>query len=213
VHIEQIRTGGDRNFGYLLVDTGTGEAAAIDPSFTPEEIVGRAEAQGWVIRYAFCTHDHHDHSNGNDGFRRLTGIPVLLLGDVEPRSGRTVEDGSRFHLAQHTITVLHTPGHTADSICLYVDEAVFTGDTLFVGKVGGTGFGDDAEQEYASLHDKLLALPDNCTVYPGHDYGIAPTTTIGHEKRTNPFLLQSDFASFLHLKKTWAEYKKAHGIA
>ena len=109
--------------------------------------------------------------------------------------------------------ILHTPGHTEDSICLYVGDAVFTGDTLFVGKIGGTGFGRQARTEYESLHQKLMTLPDDTRVFPGHNYGAAPESTIGHERQTNPFLLQPNFEAFVHLKKNWTAYKKEHGIA
>jgi len=211
--IKQFRTGGDRNFGYLVAEERSNEAMIIDPSFSPDCIVSYAREHGYVIRYAFATHDHHDHTNGNAAMERLTGVPVLMFGGVDPHTGRAVESQSCFALGQLSIVVLHTPGHTVDSICLHVGDAVFTGDTLFVGKVGGTGLGDDAEQEYKSLHETLLALPDECRVFPGHDYGVAPESTIGHERRTNPFLLQPDFASFVHLKRTWPEYKTAHGIA
>ena len=109
--------------------------------------------------------------------------------------------------------ILHTPGHTADSICLLVDDAAFTGDTLFVGKVGGTDLGDGARTEYASLHDVLMKLPDETRVFPGHDVGITPDSTIGRERAENPFLLREDLEAFVDLKRNWAEYKKEHGIA
>ncbi len=98
-------------------------------------------------------------------------------------------------------------------MCILVGDAVFTGDTLFVGKVGGTDLGEGARTEYDSLHQRLLALPDDTRVYPGHDVGVAPKSTIGHERETNPFLLQLDFEAFVNLKRNWAAYKKEHGIA
>jgi len=108
---------------------------------------------------------------------------------------------------------LHTPGHTPDSICLYVGDAVITGDTLFVGKVGGTDLGNGAKTEYDSLHEKLLILPDDTRVFPGHDYGTAPQSTIANERETNPFLAQPNFSAFVGLKQNWAAYKEEHGIA
>ncbi|UCF09636.1 MAG: MBL fold metallo-hydrolase [Candidatus Bipolaricaulota bacterium] len=213
MYLKQFRTGGDRNFGYVVADDAAGIAAIIDPSFAPEALAAFVTDKGWTLAYSFCTHDHPDHTNGNAALKRLTGSPVLLYGAVDAGSGLAVVDGSRFPLGGLEIVVLHTPGHTEDSICLLVENALFTGDTLFVGKVGGTGFGDDARAEYASLHEKLLSLPDGCRVFPGHDYGVAPESTIGHERETNPFLLQPDFEAFVHLKRTWTEYKKAHGIA
>ena len=78
--------------------------------------------------------------------------------------------------------------------------------------MGGTGFGDDAKDEFDSLHSKLLTLPDPIEVWPGHDYGVQPSSTIGDERRTNPFLLQGDFESFVDLKRNWLQYKNEHGI-
>ena len=92
-------------------------------------------------------------------------------------------------------------------------DKLITGDTLFVGKVGGTGFGDDAKEEFESLHQKILTLPDETEVWPGHDYGAAPHSTVGNERQTNPFLQRSDFEGFVDLKRNWLAYKKEHGIA
>lgn len=211
--IKQFRVGGDRNFGYLVADEETAKAAVIDPAFSPESIVNFAREEGYEIEYIFNTHNHYDHTNGNATIQKLVEKPPLLLGDLDPETGLTVEDGARFPLGNLAVTVLHTPGHTSDAICLVVGDAVFTGDTLFVGKVGGTDLGDGAKAEYHSLHEKLLALPDETRVFPGHDYGTAPQSTIAHERESNPFLIQPDFEAFVHLKKNWAAYKKEHGIA
>jgi glyoxylase-like metal-dependent hydrolase (beta-lactamase superfamily II) len=213
IRVEQIRTGGDRNFGYLCADEATGEAFAVDPSFSPEVIANVARANGWRLLYAFSTHGHSDHTNGNEEFGRLTGLRVLLFGDRCPQSGITVEHGAQFPLGDGSITILHTPGHTGDSICILAGDALFTGDTLFVGKVGGTWSDEDARQEYRSLHERLMSLSGSSRVFPGHDYGITPSSTVGREKSTNPFLLQPDVEAFIDLKRNWAAYKKEHGIS
>jgi glyoxylase-like metal-dependent hydrolase (beta-lactamase superfamily II) len=213
VFVKQFRTGGDRNFGYLVADPRTRKAAVIDPSYSPNQIVDWARANEYTIEYVFCTHDHYDHTNGNEAMRELTGLSPLLFDSTDPGRGIAVQDGTRFPLGELEIVVLHTPGHTPDAICLYIGDAVFTGDTLFVGKVGGTDLGAGAEQEYHSLHEKLLTLPDETRVFPGHDVGVQPQSTIVHERETNPFLLQPDLAAFVHLKANWAAYKKEHGIA
>ena len=210
--LKQFRVGGDRNFGYLVADEGTRKAAVIDPAYSPESIVTFAREHDYEIEYVFNTHDHYDHTNGNEDIERLTGKRPLLYGRTDSETGITVEDDARFPLGNLQIRILYTPGHTQSSICIYVGDAVFTGDTLFVGKVGGTGFGPDAKAEYESLHQKLLALPDETRVFPGHDYGTAPQSTIGNERETNPFLIQPDFDAFVHLKENWAAYKKEHGI-
>jgi len=211
--IKQFTTGGDRNFGYLVADEALKKALVVDPSFSPESIVGFAQEHGCEIEYVFVTHDHYDHSNGNATIERLTGKRPLLLGSTEPTTGIKVEDGACFSFGALDVRVLHTPGHTGDSICIHVGDAVFTGDTLFVGKVGGTDLGAGAQAEYDSLHDKLLKLPEATRVFPGHDYGTAPQSTIGKERKTNPFLLLPDFEAFVDLKRNWAAYKKEHGIA
>lgn len=211
--VKMIRTGGDRNLAYLVADERSRTAAIIDPSFAPRTVVDAARDLDLHIQWVFCTHSHADHTNGNDTIRRLLGIEPTLYGSPDPANGEPIRHGCRLLLGHLAVEVVHTPGHTADSICLRVSDAVFTGDTLFVGKVGGTGFGSDALAEYGSLHDRLMTLPDSVRVFPGHDYGIAPESTIGVERATNPFLLQPDFESFLHLKRTWSQYKLEHGIA
>jgi glyoxylase-like metal-dependent hydrolase (beta-lactamase superfamily II) len=211
--IKQFRTGGDRNFGYLAVDESLKQAFAVDPSYSPEMVVAFARDNGYEIKYAFCTHDHYDHTNGNRAFEKVTGISPLIFGDREPSTGIPIGDNAKLPLGELEITILHTPGHTRDCMCIYAGDAVFTGDTLFVGKVGGTDYGAQAEAEYRSLHDKLMKLPDDTRVFPGHDYGTAPESTIGNERKTNPFLLRPDLESFIELKVNWLQYKQEHGIA
>ena len=211
--IHQFRTGGDRNFGYLVGDDASRKALVVDPSFSPDAIIDYAEKHGWQILYAFCTHDHHDHTNGNAAFEARLGIRPLIFGDLVPDHGQRVVDGAVFPLGTLHTRILHTPGHTPDSMCVHIEDAVLTGDTLFVGKVGGTDLEEGARTEYASLHDKLLKLAPETRVFPGHDYGTASESTIGHEAETNPFLLRPDLDSFVDLKRNWATYKKEHGIA
>jgi glyoxylase-like metal-dependent hydrolase (beta-lactamase superfamily II) len=210
--VEQFCTGGDRNFGYLVADEVSGEALVIDASFNPGMIVRFAAERGFIIRYIFSTHGHDDHTNGNDAIRRMTTLVPLLYGETCLRTGIRVEDGALFPLGSLEALILHTPGHTKDSVCIYIGDALFTGDTLFTGKVGGTGTEEQARQEYESLHHKLMVLPEETRIYPGHDYGVSPVSSISNERASNPFLLQKNFRDFLFLKQNWAAYKKTHGI-
>ena len=210
--VKQFKVGGDRNFGYLAADDSTGYAAVIDPSYSPEMIIEFAKQNGFEIKYIFNTHDHFDHTNGNEKAYKMTGLAPLMLDSKDDITGQRVKDGARFPLGELEAVVFHTPGHTADSICILIGDALFTGDTLFVGKVGGTDFGKQAKSEYDSLHNKILKLSDDIRIFPGHDYGVAPESTIGNEKKTNPFILCKDFESFVDLKRNWLEYKKKHGI-
>ncbi len=123
-----------------------------------------------------------------------------------------VDHGDEIAVGDLTLEILHTPGHTDDHICILVEDVCITGDTLFVGKVGGTAGEEAARTEYDSLTKVLLGLPDETTIWPGHDYGCRPSSTIALERRTNPFLLCEDFAAFLDLKTNWARFKTKHGL-
>ena len=211
---EQIGVGGDRNFAYLIGDEGTRAAALVDPAYLPELVLERAADHGLRVRYLINTHGHHDHAGGND--------VVLALGNVRLIHGgpRGVADGEKLVMGTVEFAFLRTPGHSEDSLCVLAQETrvphepgrLITGDTLFVGKVGGTDLGQGARDEYESLHRKLMTLPDDTEVWPGHDVGVAPSSTIGHERRTNPFLLRATFEEFVDLKRNWLEYKREHGI-
>ncbi len=211
--VEQFRTGGDRNFGYLAACESTGEALVVDASFNPEMIVRFAAERGFIIRYIFSTHGHDDHTNGNEKIKLMTALVPLLYGDTCSHTGIRVIDGALFPLGTLEARIIHTPGHTRDSICIHIGHALFTGDTLFTGKVGGTVTEEQALEEYQSLHHKLMVLPGETTVWPGHDYGLSPRSSISVERASNPFLQQKDFSAFLFLKQNWGAYKKAHGIA
>lgn len=208
---EQIRVGGDRNFAYVIGDESSKQAAVVDPAYSPEMVLSRCRELDLQVHYLINTHGHSDHINGNQPVLDATKATLLAWG----RPG--VEDGAAFELGAVSLTILYTPGHTQDSICVLASEEgaiprLVTGDLLFVGKVGGTDFGEGARAEYDSLHGKILTLPDETEVWPGHDYGAAPSSTIGHERATNPFLLRESFEAFVDLKQNWAEYKRAHGI-
>ena len=205
---EQIRIGGDRNFAYLIAGPGR-HAALVDPGYSPELLAGRAKELGLTVDYVLNTHGHPDHNGENEALLRLTGARLAAFGCGD----RPLRDDDLLRLDTLELRVLHTPGHTPDSVCFLAGGKLLTGDTLFVGKIGGTRTEAEARAEYDSLHRRLDALPDETEVWPGHDYGVRPSSTLGEERRTNPFLLQPDFASFLHLKQNWAEYKRRHGIA
>jgi glyoxylase-like metal-dependent hydrolase (beta-lactamase superfamily II) len=208
--LEQITTAGDRNFGYLLADPAARAALVIDPSGAPDTFVARLDQLGCELKWVICTHHHYDHTDGARDLHIRYAAPVALH-ESHP-SDFPLTDGQTLALGSLTIAVIHTPGHTGDSICLYLPGAVFTGDTLFVGKVGGTDFAEGARAQYHSLHQKLMVLPDETVVYPGHDVGIRPVSTIRDERAQNPFLLQPDFEKFVHLKRNWLKYKAEHGI-
>lgn len=208
---EQIPCGGDRNFGYLVCGEDSNSAVAVDPSSTPQSLTERAGELGISIGYVMNTHSHSDHTQGNSFLRQ--GCGARVIGHEHIRGvDMGVSDGQELELGSLSFRVLHTPGHTPDSICVLVGDELLTGDTLFVGKIGGTWARDDAEVEFQSLK-KLMELDDRVRVWPGHDYGSAPSSTIGREKQTNPFIQRlNSFDDFLWLKDNWASYKAEHGL-
>ena len=210
--VRQLLIGGDRNYSYIVADREGGVCVIIDPSYNPKMILEEVKKLNLEIKYILCTHDHPDHTNGNMEIKKATGKEALLYGDTDRETGMTLSDGAILPLGEITVKALSTPGHTKDSMCFYIGDSVFTGDTLFIGKIGGTFGRDNAFIQYNSIHEKLMTLPYDTLVYPGHNYGIAPSSTIEYEKNNNPFILQPDFEAFFHLKNNWEQYKVEHGI-
>jgi glyoxylase-like metal-dependent hydrolase (beta-lactamase superfamily II) len=211
---EQIRTGGDRNFGYLLGDRDAGLAILIDPSFSPDTLVERATAQGLEVKLVINTHGHGDHTNGNSRAVKLTGAKLAAHPGVPFALDVPLEDGRVFELGSLRLKILHVPGHTPDHIIVHLagERVALTGDHLFVGKIGGTSTEADSRTEYESLERTLRELPDDTTIWPGHDYGARPSSTILLEKATNPFLRAAGIQEFLELKRTWADFKARYGL-
>jgi glyoxylase-like metal-dependent hydrolase (beta-lactamase superfamily II) len=209
---EQIRAGGDRNFGYLLGDRDAKVAALIDPSYSPDAFVDRAEAQGLKVTHVVNTHGHPDHVNGNERAVARTGASVAAHPALAPQLA--LGPGAELAVGAWRLQVLHVPGHSPDHVTLYEPshQLLITGDLLFVGKVGGTRTREDAETEWHSLQRLLAAVPDAATVWSGHDYGVRPSSTIALEKATNPFLLCRNLDEFLTLKADWTSVKSRLGL-
>jgi glyoxylase-like metal-dependent hydrolase (beta-lactamase superfamily II) len=211
---EQVRMGGDRNFGYLLGDREAKVAVIVDPAYSPDLLVERAEAQGLRITHVINTHGHPDHIEGNPRAVELTGAPVAAYPGSAAEPDLPLTDGDELAVGAFTLTFLHTPGHAEDHLVVYEPEnqILLTGDLLFVGKVGGTSTEELARIAWDSLQRLLQTAPDEATVWPGHDYGARPSSTLALEKTTNPFLLCADVEAFLELRKDWSSFKQEHGL-
>jgi len=194
---KQVIQRGD-NFSYIIADDTTKEAAVVDPSFNADAIIRILRDQNLNVKYVINTHDHSDHTASNEDFRSNFGAKVVAHKLAHVNKDVSVVDGDVIRMGEIVIKVIHTPGHTQDSICLLVDDKLLTGDTLFIGECGRTDLlGGSAEDMYHSLFGKLMKLDDNIKVYPGHDYGPKPYSTIGVERRTNYTLQKRTVDEFI----------------
>ncbi|WP_160714043.1 MBL fold metallo-hydrolase [Chitinophaga solisilvae] len=219
MHIEQIYTGCLAQGAYYI--TSGGEAAIIDPLRETKPYLQRAEKDGVTVKYIFETHFHADFVSGHLDLHEQTGAPIVYGPGANPAFAAVIaEDGQEFRIGDVTIKVLHTPGHTLESVTYLLkdetgkDRAIFTGDTLFLGDVGRPDLaqkGADLTQEdlagmlYDSLTQKILPLADDIVVYPAHGAGSAcgknmmkeTSDTLGHQKAMNYALNQPDKAAFI----------------
>jgi glyoxylase-like metal-dependent hydrolase (beta-lactamase superfamily II) len=196
--IEPFRAPEGDYLAYLVADSSSGVALAIDPRLDQvAEIQAALAARGWRLTYAVDTHTHAEHLSGVRALAQRTGATVLA--HAASRSAgvaRWVAGGAVLALGECRIQVLDAPGHTRDSMALLVDGHLFTGDALFAGGAGRTDFpGGSAYALFDTLRT-LEALPTTTVVHPGHDYVGRPTTTIGDEQATNPVLREHDREAF-----------------
>ena len=200
LEVVQIPAGRMDNFSYLICCPSSGEAVAVDPSLEPERLLDEAARRRLTLVALLNTHGHQDHTAGN---RRVLDAAAVPLGGHAadlPEADILLEEGSVLKVGQGRIDVLHTPGHTPGSLVFATGDAIITGDTLFVSRCGRADLaGSDVEQLYASLQ-RLKRLPPETRVFPGHDYGPQPVSTIAWELEHNDFLRCPDLESFIRLR-------------
>jgi glyoxylase-like metal-dependent hydrolase (beta-lactamase superfamily II)/rhodanese-related sulfurtransferase len=200
---EQIATGGCQSYLIGCADTCAG--ALIDPETSQvDRYLGLAARDGLRIRFVIDTHTHADHFSASRRLAaQLGAMTVMHRASPAPGISMRVDDGESIVLGKLRLQVLHTPGHTADSMCLVGADRVFTGDTLLIGGTGRTDLpSGDPEALYDSLFGKLLALDPALLVYPAHDYKGRSHSTIGAEIESNPRLQQRDRAAFVQMMKS-----------
>lgn len=175
------------NFTYLIADQKTHDAAVVDSSYNADETIKIVKEHNLNLKYVVSTHGHSDHTAGNAELKSVFGAKLVAHASSRTQSDIKVNDGDELNVGDVRLKIIHTPGHTADSICVLVDnKKLLTGDTLFVGECGRTDMpGGNSRAMYDSLFGKVLSLSDDVEVYPGHDYGATPSSTIGRERKTN----------------------------
>lgn len=203
--VQRIQVGMIGTNCYLVACPETKEAIVIDPGDEGEEIYKLVTKNGFRVSAIVNTHGHFDHVGGNRYLKKITGAPILIheadakyltdrrlhLGSMmgkneeSPEADLLLKEGDTVKVGEFSLKVVHTPGHTPGGISLIGEDVVFVGDTLFSGSIGRTDLpGGDYDTLMASIKNKLLPLEDEMVVYPGH----GPSTTIGRERKRNPFL-------------------------
>lgn len=209
LEIDQMLVGSFAVFCYLVTEPASREAMVVDPGAEGEKILERVREREALPRWIVCTHTHPDHVGAVAALKSETGASVVLHRQeggtpaklthrllVRLMGGRPVgkpdllvEDGDRLDLGDAAVRVLHTPGHSPGGICLLAESHLFSGDTLFVGSVGRTDLpGASWEMLSVSLREKVLSLPGDTRLWPGHHYGRLTTNLLETERRENPFL-------------------------
>ncbi len=207
--LEQMALGPMMNFVYLIGCAETRDSAVVDPAWDVPAILQAARERELRLRHILLTHAHPDHTNGLEELLKSTDANVYLHADelayaqemaarfqisidfLKRYSSRikAVTDDEVVRVGQIEVRCIHTPGHTPGSQCFLAGKRLFSGDTLFVDACGRVDLpGSDPEKMWYSLNRKLRSLEDDVVLYPGHDYGSQPVSTIGEQKRSNPYM-------------------------
>ena len=201
--------GENRNFTYLVSDGESREVAIVDAAVDVSQIIPTVESQGLSPTYLLLTHTHHDHIMYKNGYMSLfPGIKMFMFGwSQRIPNAEILRDGDTIKVGRVSIVVIHTPGHYPESVCYLANGALFTGDTLFVGRTGRTvSVGGNTRVLYRSVYNKILTLREDTAIFPGHNYGDQPTITIAENRKISPLLQARDEDDFV---KRMVEYEKS----
>ena len=198
--IIQVPVAGADNFSYLVICPQTGKALGVDPGRSPQSLMEVILRRRLTLEILANTHGHPDHIAGNGEILEATGAKLAANPVDVPDVDIPLGEGSRLQIGEITIEVLHTPGHTAGSLVFNPPGALITGDTLFVTRCGRADFpGSDPAGLYHSLL-RLAAFAPETKVFPGHDYGPKPHSTIAFEREHNEYMKCADLEHFLKLR-------------
>lgn len=210
LEIIQLEVGLLQNFCEVIGCPRTGKAALVDPAFEVDRLLRIVNDRGWSVETILLTHSHDDHIAGLDEAVAATGAVVCCHPEEEAAARgqgavvRTVAHMESIAIGEGVVQALWTPGHTPGCICWYFprEGALVTGDVLFVGSCGGVNYsGSDPSAMFQSLHRVLGRLPETTRVFPGHDYGATPTSTLAWEFVHNPALASASLEAFCAYKR------------
>jgi glyoxylase-like metal-dependent hydrolase (beta-lactamase superfamily II) len=204
LYLKQVELGPMANYVYFVGDPHSREVAVVDPAWEVERIVSIAQEEDLTITKILITHSHFDHINGVEALLNQTKARAYI-NKLEAEFMKAVwsdlvkvDHGDTLRIGNVDLTFLHTPGHTPGSQCFLAQNRLISGDTLFIGACGRCDLpGSDPEEMYVSLTQRLAKLDDRTLVFPGHHYAARPYSTIGDEKRFNPYLQFQSLQDFL----------------
>ncbi len=206
-YLKQMEIGPMENFVYIVGDKDTREVMIVDPAWQADTLLRIVKEEDLRVRGALISHYHFDHTNGIEELLASVDCPVYVnkkdipYMELSHENIEGTESGQKLKVGNVEIELVHTPGHTPGSQCFHVRGHLISGDTLFIGACGRTDLpGGDATQMYASLTQKLMKFDDTTVLCPGHNYASKPTTTLGEEKKTNPYLLCDSLENFLKFR-------------
>ncbi len=208
-YLKQMEVGPMENFVYLIGDPETRQAVVVDPAWQVDTILHQAEKDDMKVVGALISHHHHDHTNGIEDLLNAHDCKIYINKHdaeyVEVPSSNLIrtDHGDEIQVGNLKIKFLHTPGHTPGSQCFHVQNHLVSGDTLFIKGCGRCDFpGGDPEQMYYTLTQKLMRMDDNTILLPGHNYAEKPQSTMGDEKKQNPYIktAASSLKDFLKLR-------------
>jgi hydroxyacylglutathione hydrolase len=213
-YLKQVEIGPMENFVYFVGSKTTREVFIVDPAWQVDTIVKMAKEEDLKIVGALVSHYHFDHTNGIEELLGFVDCPVYVNKNdsayLEFSSShiKEVSSGHKVKAGEIEIELVHTPGHTPGSQCFYVQNHLISGDTLFINACGRTDLpGGDAKEMYYSLTQKLAKFDDSTVLCPGHNYSDKPTSTIGEQKKTNPYLMCDSLQNFLRFRTGVSEIR------
>ena len=190
---------------YIIYSESTKDGIVVDPGGDADEILKIINEHNLIIKYIILTHGHADHIGGIIELNNILDVPVMIhegdsdilvdgnknlstimaMGTIETEADVIIKGGEIIEFGDIKAEIIHTPGHTLGGISIKIEDSIITGDTLFAGSIGRTDlFGGDYNTIIESIKNKIMVYPDETRVYPGH----GPTSTIGKERMSNPFL-------------------------
>ncbi len=219
LYLKQIEVGPMANFVYFVGDADSREVVLVDPAWQVDTLTRFIETENLKLTGALVTHSHFDHCNGIDDLLKKFDVPVYvnkheadfsksmaganeLFGTFPDSHLKKVSSGDKISIGRMELTFLHTPGHTPGSQCFLINNNLVSGDTLFVRGCGRCDLpGGDPHAMYESITQKLMKLPDDTVLYPGHFYGKEPVSSMKDEKKLNPYFLAGNLQTFLRLAR------------